>query len=95
MECEREKSRRDPVDFWFESIHSSTFPSSILLRKGHEVGLKGETTVDDSNQEKRTREIGQTKRKAGVGRREKKSLAGLVIQANSRFIREYERNQAN
>lgn len=41
---ERERSRKDPVNFWSDSSHSSTLPSSILLRKGHEVGLRGERT---------------------------------------------------
>lgn len=44
LECGSGRSRRDPVDFCFDSNHAGTFLSSILLRKGHEGGLRGKRT---------------------------------------------------
>lgn len=68
LEFESERSKRDPGDFCFDSNHSSTFSSSILLRKGHRVELR--ERMNGSNQEKKNNERrDRSKRQAGSGGR--------------------------
>lgn len=58
LECERQRSRRNLVSC-SGSHHSSTFPSSVLLRKGHGVGRGVKKPVCGSNQEVGSRDTGQ------------------------------------